>query len=181
MNLHRARGFIERPETENEMRLQLFGATILALAMASAAAAEPVRPGEQQGLGLTGPEVPPLLREARANPYALPASQDCPGVLAQISALDEVLGPDLDAPATTQARNGPDVMAGVRAILPYGGVMRMFTGAGRREKALTQAALAGWERRGFLKGVARNLGCEGFGPAVVRGEPAATVEPTGPR
>ncbi|MDB5493966.1 MAG: hypothetical protein JWP86_1303 [Phenylobacterium sp.] len=144
------------------MRNRLWGATILALICASAAVAEPVRPGEQQGLGLTGPQVPQLLRDARANPYALPAAPDCPSLMDQIAALDQVLGPDLDTPQM-KASNAPDLMAGVRAILPYGGVVRMFTGAGNRQKALTDAALAGWERRGFLKGTARMMGCPVFG------------------
>ena len=151
--------------------------TLAALACASLAAismawAEPVHPGEEQGLGLTGASVPPLLKEVRRNPYAMPPILDCPSVLAQVSGLDDVLGPDLDMPLAPKKGSGPDVMAGVRSILPYGGVVRLFTGADRKDRDLTQAALAGWERRGFLKGLARNLGCEGFGaPPGPRAEP----------
>ncbi|MFC3067778.1 hypothetical protein [Phenylobacterium soli] len=149
---------------------------LLAAAAAPAAAwAGPVHPGEQRGLGLIAPDVPPLLKEARANPYALPADVSCPALLDQIAALDATLGPDLDAP---QARKDNDlVMAGVRSVLPYGGVVRFVTGAGRKEKQMVDAALAGWERRGFLKGTARMMGCAVFGqpenPALAHAYPPA--------
>ena len=159
------------------MRTRAWTMAAAVLACASMARAEPVHPGEAQGLGLTGASVPPLLKEVRQDPYAMPASLNCPGVLAQISALDEVLGPDLDMPRTAEAKGGPDVMAGVRSVLPYGGVVRLFTRADHKDRELIQAALAGWERRGFLKGLARNLGCEGFGPPVAAGRPASAVAP----
>jgi len=162
------------------MRTRVLMLAAAALACASVARAEPVRPGEETGLGLTGADVPPLLKEVRHDPYALPADMSCPGVLSRISALDQVLGPDLDTPRTEKTKNAPDVMAGVRSILPYGGVVRLFTRADHKDRELTQAALAGWERRGFLKGLARNLGCEGFGPPVAQGRPASAVEPAEP-
>lgn len=151
---------------------------VLSLLLAAAAApafAGPVHPGEQRGLGLVAPDVPPLLKAARSNPYALPADVSCPMLLEQIAALDATLGPDLDAP---QARKDDDlVMAGVRSILPYGGVVRFVTGAGRKEKRMVDAALAGWERRGFLKGTARMMGCAVFGqpenPALAHAYPPA--------
>ena len=159
------------------MRIRAWTMAAAVLACASMARAEPVHPGEAQGLGLTGASVPPLLKEVRQDPYALPARLDCPGMLAQISALDEVLGPDLDMPRAAKAASGPDLMAGVRSVLPYGGVVRLFTRADHKDRELTQAALAGWERRGFLKGLARNLGCQGFGPPVAPGRPASAGEP----
>ena len=155
------------------MRSCVWGLALVALACSSFARAEPVHPGESQGLGLTGASVPPLLKDAWRDPYAVPSDLDCRGALNRISELDEVLGPDLDVPRSKKA-GGPDVMAGVRSILPYGGVVRLFTGADRKDHDLTQAALAGWERRGFLKGLARNLGCEGFRAPI---EPSAEPGP----
>ncbi|HEV2531763.1 hypothetical protein [Phenylobacterium sp.] len=144
------------------MRRYLLAAALLGLAMASAAHAQVVHPGQQEGLGLTGPGIPQVLKDARDNPYALSANPSCDELGQQIGALDAVLGPDVDTPQA-RSNGGPDLMAGVRAILPYGGVVRLVTGAGHREKALVNAALAGWERRGFLKGTARVMGCPVFG------------------
>ncbi|HEX3700383.1 MAG TPA: hypothetical protein VHV27_06890 [Phenylobacterium sp.] len=163
-------------------------ALVAALACATAADAQVVHPGEQEGLGLLGPGVPDVLKAARANPYALPAGADCPYLLQQVAALDVVLGPDLDSPQLK--RNGGDVvMSGIRAVIPYGGVVRFVTGAGRRQQKLVNAALAGWERRGFLKGTARMMGCAVFGqpanPALAYPSPPSTPPspspPTGPR
>lgn len=144
-------------------------------ALAASAFAGPVHPGEQRGLGLIAPDVPPILKTARENPYALPADVTCPMLLDEIAALDANLGPDLDAP---QPKKDDDlVMAGVRSVLPYGGVVRFVTGAGRKEKQMVDAALAGWERRGFLKGTARMMGCAVFGqpenPALAHAYPPA--------
>jgi hypothetical protein len=125
------------------------------------AAAKPVHPGEEEGLGLNAPEVPQILKDARFNPYLLPQPLDCPSLAKQLADLTAVLGPDLDEPQAKK-NTDPDVMAGVRAVLPYGGVVRFFTRAGHGEHAMVNAALAGWERRGFLKGLARSQGCPGF-------------------
>jgi hypothetical protein len=145
------------------MRYPLLAASLAALALIpAAAAAQVVHPGRQEGLGLLGPGVPQVLRDARANPYAISANPSCEELSQQVAALDAVLGPDLDAPQLKN--NGGDVvLSGIRAIVPYGGVVRFLTGAGRREQALVNAALAGWERRGFLKGTERVMGCPVFG------------------
>ena len=165
------------------MRKSFWTASLMAFAVTSAAgAAEVVHPGQQKGLGLTGPNVPQILKDARSNPYALPENPDCPGLLQQISTLDTVLGPDLDAPQM-KGGGGPDLMAGVRAILPYGGVVRLMTGAARREKELVNDSLAAWERRGFLKGTARMMGCPVFGQpagAAPQAQPQPSPAPAEP-
>lgn len=159
--------------------------TILALSLSlfgGAAAAQVVHPGHTEGLGLWGPGIPQVLREARANPYALPDNASCETLAHDVATLDSVLGPDLD---NAQARAaGLDVMAGVRAVLPYGEVVRFVTGAGRREQALIDAAMAGWERRGFLKGTERVMGCPVFGqpggPTLYNPQGAAPPSPAAP-
>ena len=148
-------------QSKAAVRVTMAAAIALAL-IPAAASAQVVHPGQQEGLGLTGPGVPPILRDARANPYALPETVECSGLLQQISALDAVLGPDLDSPQV-RGSSVPDLMAGIRSVIPYTGVVRLVTGAGHRERALVDAALAGWERRGFLKGTARMMGCAVFG------------------
>jgi hypothetical protein len=131
----------------------------------SPAFAQEVHPGEEQGLGLTGPSVPQILKTARAHPYQVPDPATCGAVTGEIAALDNVLGSDLDTAAGAAGKKGgPDPMAAVREFLPYGGVVRFLTRAGHKEQALVDAALAGWERRGFLKAVAREMACPGFEP-----------------
>jgi hypothetical protein len=139
---------------------------------------EHVKPGKEQGLGLTGPEVPQALKDAQANPYALPARLDCATLHQQVADLDHVLGPDVDTPQMQAKKSKTDdLMAGVRAVLPYGGVVRTLTGAGKKEQALVNAALAAWERRGYLKGLAHSRGCSVGG---VHAPAAAAVRASAP-
>lgn len=133
------------------------------LACGGFASAGTVRPGESRGIGLTGPEVPELLKEAQADPYGLPKPVTCSRLRRQIADLDAVLGPSPDAGAPKKHSNRT-LIDGLRGLIPYGGVVRLLTGAGRKERALTHAALAGSERRGFLKGTAQRMGCAGAGP-----------------
>jgi hypothetical protein len=146
------------------------------LAGAPSAFAQQVHPGEEQGLGLTGPDVPQILKDARAHPYAVPDPATCGSVTGEIAALDNVLGADLDNSLAPKKKGGPDPMAAVREFLPYGGVVRFLTGAGKKEQRLVNAALAGWERRGFLKAVARSMACPGFEPL----PPAVQAAAVGP-
>jgi hypothetical protein len=173
-------------------------ATALVLGLAQQARAQPqdedqqppkeqrVQPGKEQGLGLTGPEVPQALKDAQSNPYLLPPRLDCSTLSQHIAELDRVLGADVDTPQMKAEKNKTDdLMAGVRAVLPYGGVARMLTGAGKKEQALVNAALAAWERRGYLKGLAHSRGCSVGGvavptAAVVRSTPATTPTATTP-
>jgi len=143
--------------------VRVMTAAAIALALIpAAAAAQVVHPGRQEGLGITGPGVPQVLKDARANPYAISANPSCEELAQQVSALDGVLGPDVDV-QQARASNAPDLMAAIRSVIPYAGVVRLVTGAGPRERALVNAALAGWERRGFLKGTERVMGCPVFG------------------
>ena len=50
-------------------------------------------------------------------------------------------------------------------MVPYGGVVRFVTGANKKDKALRQAVLAGYARRGFLRGVELSLKCPTAAPA----------------
>jgi hypothetical protein len=127
--------------------------------------AETVRPGEPSdsiGLGLIGHETPEVLKHAKADPYAAPAAPACETIPNEIAALDEVLGPDADTPAQKtkmRARANRLISQALRSSIPHRDVVRFVTGADRRDKALNQAAMAGWARRGFLKGMEVNLGC----------------------
>ena len=114
-----------------------------------------VKAGADQGLGLTGSDIPPLLKDVEADPYRLPAGQVCKSIPDEIAALNAVLGADVDAGLQVKTSGG-DV---VRGLVPYGGVFRTLTGAGKKDKLLARAVLAGVARRGFLRGLQANLNC----------------------
>jgi hypothetical protein len=58
-------------------------------------------------LNVVKTEIPPLLLQAQAAPYALPASRDCPALQAEWLRYTEVLGPDW-TPRPSSARAGPN-------------------------------------------------------------------------
>lgn len=152
-------------------------AAMAAGCLASAAHADPVHPGEQSGLGLTGPSIPPILQQAKADPYAPPAEPVCRSLPAEIDALNEVLGPDADQPQKKRNAAAKWVGGAVRGLIPHRDVIRFLTGAGKKDDALKQAAMAGWARRGYLKGLAKTLDCTS-GTTVAAseaGQPAAAI------
>jgi hypothetical protein len=131
---------------------------LAALATLAGPALAQVRPGSQQGLGLTGGDIPPILQQARADPYRAPAEPACESIPREILALEQALGPDVDGLKT---RTGAGEMAAhyVRGLIPYRGVVRFLTGADNKDKKLQAAATAGYARRGFLRGLEANLRC----------------------
>jgi hypothetical protein len=155
--------------------------SLLALAAVLTAApitarAEVVKPGEESGLGLTPGSVPDILKKAKANTYAAPAAPACQSIPREIAALDAVLGPDMDAPAEKQKASdqaGDLVTDVAKSLIPHRSIIRFLTGADRRDKERTEAATAGWARRGYLKGMYVNLGCAERGPSSPPTETAA--------
>ena len=111
----------------------------------------------------TGADIPPLLAAIKAEPYKAPVAPACDTVPAEILAINDLLGADLDAPPPepedskkSLLSKGGDV---ARGLVPYGGVVRFVTGANKKDKELREAVLAGYARRGFLRGVETNLNC----------------------
>lgn len=159
------------------MRRPLAAAVLIAAVACPAAAwAGPVRVGETSGLGLLGPDTPAILRQAKAEPYAVPAT--CETVTAELDALNEALGPDADEPALKANRAAKLLTGAIRGLIPHRDVVRFVTGAGRKEGALQQAAIAGWARRGFLRGVSRQMDCDGNPPAILAVDPAPLEVPS---
>jgi hypothetical protein len=155
-------------------------AAIAAGCLGSAAHADPVRPGEQNGLGLTGPAIPDILQKAKADTYAPPAEPICQSLPAEIDALNEVLGPDADQAklkTSTTTRATRWMGGAVRGLIPHRDVIRFLTGAGKKDDRLKDAAMAGWARRGYLKGLAKTLDCtSGTSVAALdAARPAATI------
>jgi hypothetical protein len=149
-------------------RVLLSTSTALAvLAAAGLASASPPRvEGSQTGLGVTGPETPVVLQQVAAAPYARSEGASCQELAEQITALDQVLGPDVDAQSQSQNNFGHMAASTIRSLIPYRGVVRLVTGAGRKEEALGQAVLAGTARRGYLRGLRQERGCETVDVAV---------------
>jgi len=122
-------------------------------------------------LNLVRSKIPPALLAAHAHPYATPATPGCEALAGEFTALDEALGPDLDAPAAAPAgwrERGQDAAgdAAVDAlrntaegVLPFRGWVRKLTGAERHSHEVADALAAGSVRRAFLKGLGQAAGC----------------------
>lgn len=107
---------------------------------------------------------PALLTEAAENPFRLPADADCQALIEEITALDAILGPDIDTPRDSEddAFNATELLTGAVSgvwSLPYRSIVRRVTSAAQRDRTLRQAVLAGMVRRGFLKGAVERTGC----------------------
>ncbi|MES2017276.1 MAG: hypothetical protein V4484_12340 [Pseudomonadota bacterium] len=128
-------------------------------------------------LNLNESVIPAILVQAKATPYAAPADQACPALMAQVLLLDDVLGPDLDVPEVadesgTGARAVSTlgnaavgaVQRTVEGAIPFRGWLRKLSGAERHSRDVATAITAGTVRRGYLKGVAFARDCSGVSP-----------------
>jgi len=123
-------------------------------------------------LNLVHASIPAVLVDAQKRPYVAPADQSCTALAAEVRVLDEVLGPDLDAPASASnpgliergstavgdAAIGA-VRGAVQGVVPYRGWVRKLTGAEKHSKHVAAAIAAGTVRRAFLKGLGVARGC----------------------
>ncbi|MDR7298510.1 hypothetical protein J2X16_003873 [Pelomonas aquatica] len=119
-------------------------------------------------LNVVRADIPDVLKAAATAPYAMPADASCAGLAASIQALDEVLGPDLDAPPakgnTGLLERGEDAATNAlqrtaEGVMPFRGWVRKLTGAERYARQVSAAITAGGVRRGFLRGVATAKSC----------------------
>jgi len=117
-------------------------------------------------LNLRRQEVPEILIAARRAPYATDGLQRCSAVIAQIDALDEALGPDVDQPAPAvgtgdQAANAALDMVRDTAtdFIPLRSWVRRLSGAAAHDREVQAAIRAGLVRRGFIKGIAHQRRC----------------------
>jgi hypothetical protein len=153
----------------------------------SAHAAAPTR-GEQFGdavatpfndLNLANTPIPPVLQEAKKNPYLAPQDQSCAALASQVQALDAVLAPDLDAvPLPGGGGAGMVENAGMSALrrtiegfVPFRGVLRTLSGADRYADTVAASIVAGNIRRAYLKGLGQARLCAA--PAAPRQLPVA--------
>lgn len=118
-------------------------------------------------LNVVKTEVPPLLQQAQTAPYAVPENRQCEALQAAVRQLDEVLGPDWDAPPPErasaaergQAEVGKALQRAAEGAVPFRGWVRKLSGAERQERRVARAIEAGEARRAFLRGLATGQGC----------------------
>lgn len=113
-------------------------------------------------LALFRTQTPPVLAEAAAAPYAATTPTTCAGLTAEITALNDVLGPDLDTlPVKGPGFAEDTAIAALGSLfkLPFRGVIRKVSGAERMDREKARAVLSGMVRRGYLKGLAKAAGC----------------------
>ena len=124
-------------------------------------------------LNLVNAEVPAVLVAAQKGPYSRPSDTTCAGLAAEVTALDAVLGPDLDTRATEAnpglvergvAAVGDAAIGAVRGtaegLVPYRRWVRKLSGAERYSKDVAAGIAAGTIRRSFLKGLGLASGCQ---------------------
>ncbi|MFI4936025.1 MAG: hypothetical protein ACHP7N_15510 [Caulobacterales bacterium] len=117
-------------------------------------------------------KIPPVLRQAMADPYERPAPNTCQGIDAQVRILYDALGPDLDEPASTDhpglmTRGGSAAKTGSldamrsaeQSYIPFDGFIRILSGAERHDRVVMAAIQAGSVRRAYLKGLGEARGC----------------------
>lgn len=118
-------------------------------------------------LNLIRAKIPPVLLEARKQPYAIPTTEaTCENLVAKVKELDAVLGPDFDAPSSgndpTLVEQGTDEAKNMaigalrstsESIVPFRGWVRRLSGAERHSQEVAAAIVAGTVRRAFIKGL----------------------------
>jgi hypothetical protein len=125
-------------------------------------------------LNMVDDEIPTILVRAYQHPYDMRGLDSCPSILDQVTALDLALGPDVDIPRSPSARDdmldkgrglaGAAALDAVRSattgVIPVRSWVRRLSGANRAEQEAKAIALAGSVRRGFLKAMGIQRGCD---------------------
>ena len=119
-------------------------------------------------------QIPPVLLEALADPYAKPDPLKCVQIVALIAPLDEALGPDVDAERSPDTEKGliskgydlaQNEVVGMAVdtaqdIIPLRSWVRRLTGAQQHDRLVRSAIVAGGVRRAYLKGLGETKGCK---------------------
>jgi hypothetical protein len=123
-------------------------------------------------LNVVQAEIPKILVQARRHPYEMPADTSCEALAAQVLALNEVLGPDIDAPPGSTpsllergtSAAGNEAYSAIKGtaedIVPFRHWVRQLSGAERYSKKVAASIIAGTVRRSFLRGIAAAQGCK---------------------
>lgn len=123
-------------------------------------------------LNIVRADIPEILVDAQKHPYLAPADSNCETLVVEIHKLDEVLGADLDTPASDNKPSLLDrgsevaedqavgaVQRTAEGLIPFRGWVRKLSGAERYSKRVAASITAGSVRRAFLKGLAASRDC----------------------
>lgn len=122
-------------------------------------------------LNLRSKDIPLVLQVAELAPYDLSSFDGCSAVMTEIGRLEDVLGPDADAPPNKDGivnkglKFGGNMLGG---FIPFRGIVRQLSGANAERAKWQTAIYAGVARRSFLKGYAKGLGCKNAEPDAVK-------------
>jgi len=146
--------------------LTVFAALALALPAEAQVMPEPdvteVAKTPLRDLNIDARDIPEVLQAAARDPYASKGLGECNALVAEIAALDSVLGADYDI-AQSDGRDriseGRIAQSVVGSVIPFRGILREVTGAADNDRNLRAAYTAGMVRRAFLKGWGLGRGC----------------------
>jgi len=115
-------------------------------------------------VGVMKRQIPPILLAAQEDPYSLKGLKTCKQLAAEVTSLNEVLGPDyVVGNEVKENRAGKLAEAGgktvVNTIIPFRSIVRELTGAAPADRRMNAAVDAGLARRGFLRGVHAKQKC----------------------
>lgn len=101
----------------------------------------------------------PKALEEMDHPYvALSKDATCDDILADVMMLNEFLGVDQDDPEF-EVKGGVKAGDLAKMLIPYGGPIRLLSGATSHQKAVLRAARLGAARRAYLKAQGERMGC----------------------
>lgn len=138
--------------------------------------AEDVARTPLEDFNIDSDDLPEVLIEAAQDPYASDDLPTCNAIVAQIARLDQVLGNDFDLARDEDGgiSTGRVAQSVVGSFIPFRGLVREVSGANDRRRQFNLAVTAGMVRRGFLKGLGQQRGCNyPARPKEERGEPAS--------
>lgn len=159
-----------------------FSSLTFVLSLSACASNTPSRMGAAASsplsdLNVMRSEIPAVLVDAQKHPYLVPVDQHCEAISVEIHKLDEVLGADLDTPASANSpsliERGSEVAEDeavgavqrtAEGLIPFRGWIRKLSGAERYSKQVSASIAAGSIRRAFLKGVAASQNCSWQAP-----------------
>ena len=115
-------------------------------------------------VGVMKRQIPPILVTAQEDPYSLKGLKTCKQLAAEVTSLNEVLGPDyVVGNELKENRAGKLAEAGgktvINTIIPFRSIVRELTGAAPADRRMNAAVDAGLARRGFLRGVHAKQKC----------------------
>lgn len=117
-------------------------------------------------VNLVRTKIPDVLLDAMDAPYARPRPLTCPEITAELTPLNDVLGPDLDQPSTAanpgllQRGTGlagdaaiDAIRGAAESVVPMRSWVRRLSGAEQHDHLVAAAITAGAVRRAYLKGL----------------------------